>query len=248
MNSASRSGEPSAHRRHDELCAWWACVSSDGVNPFDVSSFLATGGLIGLCVLVFVETGLLIGFVFPGDSLLFTAGILAAAPDPYAPLWVPCVLVPLSAALGDQCGYVIGRRAGASVLRGRTIRFIGDGPVRRTTDFFERYGPATVFFGRFIGIVRTLVPLLAGFTGMRHRDFTVFSILGSIVWGAGIIVLGYLLGNVPIVADNIDWFIVASACTVIVPVAAHLVHRGLRRRHRGEHAPAEEAPAEAPGR
>ncbi|MGZ8176687.1 DedA family protein [Williamsia sp. SKLECPSW1] len=224
------------------------------MNPFDVSSFLATGGLIGLCVLVFVETGLLIGFVFPGDSLLFTAGILAAAPDPYAPLWVPCVLVPLSAALGDQCGYVIGRRAGAGVLRGRTVRFIGPGPVERTTGFFRRYGAATVFFGRFIGIVRTLVPVLAGFTGMRHRDFTLFSVLGSIVWGAGIIVLGYLLGNVPIVADNIDWFILASACTVVVPIAGHLLHRALRRGKGADTAPAvgidtpEDIVPEVPGR
>jgi membrane-associated protein len=240
--------KPRRTRVADAAYSHVACVSSGDVNPFDVSSFLATGGLIGLCVLVFVETGLLIGFIFPGDSLLFTAGILAAAPDPYAPLWVPCVLVPLSAALGDQCGYFIGRRAGESVLRGRTIRFIGAGPVERTTRFFERYGALTVFFGRFIGIVRTLVPLLAGFTGMRHRDFTIFSILGSIVWGAGIIVLGYLLGNVPIVAENIDWFILASACTVVVPLTAHLVHRALRRRRPEAETAAEEPAAEVPGR
>ncbi|MBJ7288614.1 DedA family protein [Williamsia sp.] len=200
------------------------------MNPFDVSSFMATGGLIGLCVLVFLETGVLVGFVFPGDSLLFTAGILAAQPDPYAPLWLPCVLVPLSAALGDQCGYFIGRRLGAGVLQGRVMRFIGPEPVDRTHRFFERYGPLTVFFGRFIGIVRTLVPLLAGFTRMRHRDFTVFSILGSAFWGAGIIVLGYLLGDVTIIAENIDLMIMASAATVIVPITVHLVRRGLARR------------------
>ncbi len=207
------------------------------VNPFDVSSFMATGGLIGLCVLLFLETGVLIGFVFPGDSLLFTAGILAAQPDPYAPLWLPCVLVPLSAALGDQCGYFVGRRIGAGVMQGRVMRFIGPEPVDRTNRFFERYGPLTVFFGRFIGIVRTLVPVLAGFTGMRHRDFTVFSILGCTFWGAGIILLGYLLGDVKIIADNIDLMIMASAATVVVPIAVHLIRRfGARRRAQRQNA------------
>lgn len=211
----------------------WACVSSVDVNPFDVDSFLATGGLIGLCILVFFETGLLIGFVFPGDSLLFTAGILAAAPDPYAPLWLPCVVVPISAALGDQCGFFIGRRLGEGVMQGRVMRLIGPEPVDRTRRFFDRYGALTVFFGRFIGVVRTLVPLLAGFTGMRWAAFTVFSVLGSAFWGAGIIVLGYLLGNVSFIADNIDWMILASACTVIIPLSAHLVRRAaVRRRER----------------
>ncbi|MBT0565703.1 DedA family protein [Williamsia sp. CHRR-6] len=204
------------------------------MNPFDVSSFMASGGLVGLCVLIFIETGLLIGFLFPGDSLLFTAGILAAQPDPYAPLWVPCLLVPISAALGDQLGYFIGRKLGVGVMQGRLMRFIGAEPVARTHAFFERYGPLTVFFGRFIGVVRTLVPLLAGFTGMRHRDFTIFSILGSVVWGAGIIVLGYFLGGVPLIADNIDIMIMASVATVVVPLGVHLLRRGLaRRRARG---------------
>ena len=74
------------------------------MNPFDIESFVATGGLIGLCVLIFVETGILVGFIFPGDSVLFTAGVFAAQPDPFAPLWLLCLAVPLAAIVGDQCG------------------------------------------------------------------------------------------------------------------------------------------------
>lgn len=195
------------------------------MNPFEIDDFLATGGLIALCVLIFVETGLLIGFIFPGDSVLFTAGVLIAAPDPFAPLWLACVVVSVSAALGDQCGYVIGRRLGASVLHGRVMRLIGPEPLEKTNRYFQRYGPLTVFFARFIGIVRTLTPVVAGFTGMSHRKFTVFSVLGSVAWAAGIIALGYFLGQVALIRDHLDLLIVASVLTVLVPTSIHLIRR-----------------------
>ncbi|MDS1113961.1 DedA family protein [Gordonia westfalica] len=205
------------------------------MNPFDVESFVATGGLIGLCVLVFVETGLLVGVIFPGDSLLFTAGVFAAQPDPFAPLWLVVPLVALAAIAGDQCGYFIGRRLGRGVVEGRMMRSIGPDYVARTNAFFDRFGPLTVFFGRFIGIVRTLVPLTAGFSGMSHRVFTLFSVLGSLAWAGGIIVAGYLLGNVPIVRDNIEILIIASVLTVVVPMFVHVARRwrAMRRRQRG---------------
>ncbi|MEE4021628.1 DedA family protein [Gordonia sp. PKS22-38] len=200
------------------------------MNPFDVDNFLATGGLIGLCILIFVETGLLIGFVFPGDSVLFTAGVFAAQPDPFAPLWLLCVAVPMAAIIGDQVGYFIGRRLGTGAVEGRIVRWIGPEPLEKTHRYFERFGALTVFFARFIGIVRTLTPLVAGFTGMSHRVFTIFSILGSFTWAAGIIVLGYFLGQVPIIRDHIEVFIIASVVTVVVPTAITLIHRRVRNR------------------
>lgn len=204
------------------------------MNPFDIDSFLSTGGLIGLCVLIFVETGLLIGFIFPGDSVLFSAGVLAAQPQPFAPLWLLCVTVPLAAILGDQLGYFIGRRLGASVVQGKLMSWIGPGPLEKTHNYFERFGAFTVFFARFVGVVRTLTPLVAGFTGMSYRVFTLFSILGSITWAAGIIVLGYFLGQVPIIRDNIEIFILASVATVVIPTGIHIVRRWRKlRRERG---------------
>ena len=195
------------------------------MNPFDIDTFLATGGLVGLCVLIFVETGLLIGFIFPGDSVLFTAGVLAAQPNPFAPVWLLCVAVPVAAILGDQCGYFIGRRLGRSVVEGRLMRTIGPEYLERTGRYFDRFGALTVFFGRFIGIVRTLTPVVAGFSGMSNRMFTLFSVLGSFAWAAGIIVLGYFLGNIPIIRDNIEIFIIASVLTIVVPTFIHLARR-----------------------
>ncbi|MGW0039059.1 DedA family protein [Gordonia sp. NPDC003376] len=200
------------------------------MNPFDIDSFLATGGLIGLCVLIFVETGLLIGFVFPGDSVLFTAGVLAAQPNPFTEVWWLCILVPAAAVLGDQCGYFIGRRVGRSVVEGRMMRAVGPEYVERTHRFFERYGPLTVFFGRFIGVVRTLTPLFAGFSGMPYRVFTLFSVLGSVVWAAGIVMLGYFLGQVPLIRDHLEVFIIASVFTVVVPMGIAMGRRWLRSR------------------
>ncbi|WP_035717189.1 DedA family protein [Gordonia terrae] len=195
------------------------------MNPFDIESFVATGGLIGLCVLIFVETGILVGFIFPGDSVLFTAGVFAAQPEPFAPLWLLCLAVPLAAILGDQCGYFIGRRVGRSVVEGKLMRTIGPEYLAKTNHYFDRFGPLTVFFGRFIGIVRTLTPLVAGFSGMSHRTFTLFSVLGSFTWAAGIILLGYFLGNVPLIRDNIEIFIIASVLTIVVPTFIHLARR-----------------------
>ena len=131
------------------------------MNPFDVTGFLGSAGLIGLVLLIFIETGLLVGFIFPGDSILFTAGIFAAQPTPFAQLWQLLLFLPIAAIIGDQCGYALGRYAGPKVMRGRVMNFIGQGPVDKTYAFFDKYGPFTVLFARFIGIVRTLVPVLA---------------------------------------------------------------------------------------
>ncbi len=205
------------------------------MNPFDVDSFLATGGVIGLCVLMFVETGILIGFLFPGDSVLFTAGVLAAQPNPFAKLWWLCLVVPLAAAAGDQCGYFLGRRLGRSVIEGRMMRAVGPEYVERTHRYFQRYGPLTVFFGRFIGVVRTLTPLVAGFSGMPHRVFTLFSLLGSVVWASGLILLGYFLGQVPLIRDHLEVFIIASMLTVVIPMTVGITRRWLaHRRERTE--------------
>ncbi len=212
------------------------------MNPFDVTGFLGSAGLIGLVLLIFIETGLLVGFVFPGDSILFTAGIFAAQPQPFAHLWQLLVLLPLAAIVGDQCGYALGRYAGPRVIRGRVMDLIGQGPVDRTNAFFDRYGPFTVLFARFIGIVRTLVPVLAGFSRMDHRRFTLFSVLGSVLWCDGIVLLGYFLGGIPLLREHLEVLFIGSALTIIVPIAVTLLtRRRARKRESAEPAPAEPA-------
>lgn len=202
------------------------------MNPFDVTGFLGSAGLIGLILLIFIETGLLVGFIFPGDSILFTAGIFAAQPTPFAELWQLLVFLPLAAIVGDQCGYAIGRYAGPKVMRGRVMNFIGQGPVDKTYEFFDKYGPFTVLFARFIGIVRTLVPVLAGFSRMDHRKFTLFSVIGSLLWCDGIVLLGYFLGGIPLLRNNLEVLFIGSAITIIVPIAITVITRRRARRRK----------------
>lgn len=150
---------------------------------FDVDSLLTTFGLAGIMIIIFMETGVLIGFIFPGDTLLFTAGIMAASEHPFAPLWALCIGVPVAAALGDQLGYTLGRRYGPAALESRVLNWIGPEAVTRTEDFFARYGAVTVLFARFIAVVRTLNPLVAGIAKMPRATFTFWSILGCFLWG-----------------------------------------------------------------
>ena len=195
------------------------------MNPFDATGFVGSAGVIGLMVLLFVETGLLVGFIFPGDSVLFTAGLFAAQPTPFAPLWLLLVALPVAAAIGDQCGYLIGRRFGPGVLTGRLMHYIGEDPVVRTNAFFDRYGPVTVIFARFIGIVRTLVPLLAGVARMDRARFTVYSGIGSLLWCTSLVTLGYFLGGVPLLRDNLELLFLGSALTIVVAMALTVVRR-----------------------
>jgi len=133
---------------------------------FDVDSLLSSFGLAGVTIVIFMETGVLIGFILPGDTLLFTAGIMAASDNAFAPLWLLNICIPVAAALGDQLGYTLGRRYGPAALESRVLNWIGPEAVTRTEQFFDRYGSVTVLFARFIALVRTLTPLVAGIAGM----------------------------------------------------------------------------------
>ena len=182
---------------------------------FDVDSLLTTFGLVGVLAVIFMETGILIGFIFPGDTLLFTAGIMSASADrEIAPLWMLMVLIPVAAALGDQLGYLIGRRYGPPALQSRVLNWIGPEAVAKTEAFFDRYGPVTVMFARFIAVVRTVTPLVAGIAKMKHSVFTLWSVLGCIIWGAGITLLGYLLGGIPLIQKYLDVFILLGVASV----------------------------------
>ncbi|MBN9643542.1 DedA family protein [Corynebacterium mendelii] len=189
---------------------------------FDVDTLVSSFGLLGICLIVFCETGVLIGFIFPGDTLLFTAGIMAHAPQPFAPLWALLVFIPAAAALGDQVGYLIGKRVGRRIMQSRAIGWMGPEAVEKTNHFFRRFGPVTVLLARFIGVVRTLTPVTAGIAHMNHRVFTIFSVLGSILWGAGLTLLGYAMGEIPLVQEFIHWFIIAGLLTVILPASLKL--------------------------
>lgn len=198
-------------------------------NP---DTLITTFGLLGVLAIVFIETGLLVGFFLPGDSLLFTAGVFAAQTDPVVPLWLLLLTVPVAAIAGDQCGYYIGAKAGPAVLERPRARRLGRHHIARAQQYFETHGTLTVFFARFLAVVRTLVPVLAGASGMRHRTFTVYSVAGSLAWGAGLPLLGYLLGGLAFVRGHIDLILLVVVAVSLLPVLVGVLRGRLRGKRR----------------
>jgi membrane-associated protein len=196
------------------------------LNP-DV--LLSTFGLLGLLAVVFIETGLLVGFFLPGDSLLFTAGVIAAQPHPFIPLWVLLLTIPIAAIIGDQCGYLIGRAAGPAVFDRPRAKRLGPEQLARAQAFFNRYGARTVLLARFVPVVRTITPVMAGASGMRYRTFTAYNVLGGLAWGLIVPLLGYFLGGIPFVRAHIESVLIAVVVLSVLPlIVSHL--RGRQRR------------------
>lgn len=187
-------------------------------------------GLVALLVVVFVETGLLIGFFLPGDSLLFTAGLLVAEGTFDIPLWVLLVTVPLAAIAGDQVGYTIGRHAGPRVFNRPDSRLFQQEFVDKAYSYFERYGPRTIVLARFVPIVRTFAPVVAGVSRMHYRTFLIYNVVGGVLWGAGVTALGYFLGQVAFVRSNVEIIILAIVGLSVLPILFELIRA--RREHR----------------
>ena len=175
----------------------------------DPERLLEAFGTIGLFLVVFAESGLLFGFFLPGDSLLFTAGVFAARGD----LNFPLILVGcfICAVAGDQVGYAFGNRVGPALFRRPDSRFFKQEYVAKAQSYFERYGPKTIVLARFVPIVRTFAPIVAGVGSMSYRTFVTFNILGGLLWAVGVTTLGYILGN----AIDIDRYLLPVIAVIV---------------------------------
>ncbi len=182
-------------------------------NLLDVRALIQWGGILGITAIVFVETGLFFGFFLPGDSLLVTAGILAAAGILDIKWLIPCACA--AAIIGDQTGYVIGRRAGrALVQRYEKFRLHLD----RAHAFYERYGSKTIVLARFVPIVRTFVPAVAGAARMNYRRFVSYNVIGGVFWVLSTTLLGYGLGlTIPDIERYLHLVIVVVVFLSILP-------------------------------
>lgn len=193
-----------------------------GPKWLEADFLIETFGMLGVLAIVFVESGLLVGFLLPGDSLLFTAGLLSAngtLPD----LWVLLVTIPIAAIAGDQVGYAIGRKAGPSVFKRPDSRFFREEYVEKSREFFDRYGARTIVIARFVPIVRTLAPVMAGVSRMNYRTFVVFNVIGGVAWGVSITTLGYFLGQVEFVHNNLEPIILGIVALSVIPIAVELL-------------------------
>ena len=193
----------------------------------DPRNLIETFGTIGLFVIVFAESGLLIGFFLPGDSLLFTAGLLASQ----GVLNFPLILVGcfVAAVVGDQVGYAFGARVGPALFRRPDSRVFKQEYVDKARHFFERYGSKTIVIARFVPIVRTFAPILAGVGTMRYRTFVTFNILGALLWAVGVTSIGYILGeSVP----HIDKYLLPVIAVIVLASVTPIAFELLRNRSR----------------
>jgi membrane-associated protein len=188
----------------------------------DPQHLITTFGLLGLLVVVFAECGLLIGFFLPGDSLLFVGGLVAAGGLTgvrFVPLWVLLVLVPIAAIAGNLVGYWIGFRAGPAIFNKPDSRLFKAEYVEKAHAFFDRYGARTIVLARFVPIVRTFATVMAGASRMNFRVYALYSVIGGVLWGAGITALGYWLGQVKFISDNIEVIAILIVVVSVVPMA-----------------------------
>ncbi|QLY34963.1 DedA family protein [Nocardia huaxiensis] len=195
-------------------------------------SWLKNAVLPAILVIVFIETGLLFPLL-PGDSLLFTGGLLSAQHNPPVSVWILVPAVVLTAFAGDQCAYWIGRKGfGPALYHREDGRFFKKKYVTESHAFFEKWGPGAIILARFVPIARTFVPVLAGVSAMSYRKYVSFDIVGAILWGGGVTVLGYFLGNVAFIRDNVEaiflLIVFVSILPGIIAVAKNLLHRGTK--------------------
>lgn len=185
-------------------------------------------GLLGIFLVVFAESGLLIGFFLPGDALLFTAGFLASHPSSvsenlHLPL-VPLVLgIWVAAIAGDQVGYLFGKRVGPALFSRPDSRFFKQANVAKATAFFEKYGPRAIVLARFVPIVRTFTPITAGVSEMEYRTFVRWNVIGGTLWAFGVTLLGYFLGQVDVIEQNLELAILTVVAISCAPIAVELL-------------------------
>ncbi|MFM6971101.1 MAG: DedA family protein [Rhodoluna sp.] len=213
----------------------------DWLQPEALIASFGVFALIGVCAIIFTETGLLIGFFLPGDSLLFVTGLMISTGDvvfPVAnqmlpvPIWAACILISLSAWLGDQTGYWIGRKAGTSIFNKQDSKFFSQNNVSRTNAFFERYGAKAIILAHFVPVMRTFVPVAAGVGQMSYRRFLKYNLWGVIGWGTGVTLLGFFLGKIPFVAEHVEYFTIGFILLSSIPIAIEIVKA--RREHKAE--------------
>jgi len=197
-------------------------------SPISPDHLLGSYGLLGLLIIIFAECGLLIGFFLPGDTLLFSAGLVLAINDPsidLPSLPVLLITVPLAAIIGNLVGYWIGRQAGPKVFHRPRSRMFRPEYVTRSNAFFTRYGTATIVLARFVPIVRTVATVMAGVGRMRYSLYVIYSVIGGILWADGVLLLGYWLGHIKVVRDTIapkiDLILITVIVLSLLPTVVH---------------------------
>ncbi|MEU3762273.1 DedA family protein [Streptomyces albogriseolus] len=206
---------------------------------------IETFSLPGILLIVFAESGL---FAFlPGDSLLFTAGLFVAEGTYISqPLWLVCTLIVLAAVIGDQVGYMIGKTLGPRLFNRPNSKLFKQENLEKAHEFMEKYGPKAIVLARFVPIVRTFAPIVAGAGRMKYRTFLTYNVIGGIAWGTGVTLAGYWLGQISFIKENVEAILILIVFLSVVPILVeYLRERGKKKRAAAE-APAAPQYAQPP--
>jgi membrane-associated protein len=217
----------------------------------DPEELLRKGGLALLGLIVFAESGLLVGFFLPGDSLLFIAGFLAsdAGGNVLPPLPFVLLVAFVTAVAGDQVGYIFGKKVGPALFDKPDSRIFKQKYVEKAHTFFERHGAKTIVLARFVPIVRTFAPIVAGVGEMRYRTFVTFNVVGGFLWAVGVTTLGYFLGEIEFIKRNIEVAIIVIVLLSVLPMAIEVLRHWRAARRNVEPAAAvdlQAVPADVP--
>jgi len=194
----------------------------------DVETLVRVGGLTAMTAIVFAETGLMIGFFLPGDSLLVTAGVFAATGQ--LNIWTLMALLVLAAIVGDTVGYWFGRRVGPALFKRPKSFLFNPDHLRRAHDFYEKHGGKTIILARFMPIIRTFAPIVAGMGQMDYRRFLFFNVFGGLLWVVSMTGIGYFLGRIPGVREHIEIVIVIVVFLSILPGIIAFAREKLKKR------------------
>jgi membrane-associated protein len=224
-----------------------AAIGPSWLDPQNLETFGDVAPWVAAAI-VFAECGLLVGFFLPGDTLLFTLGLLVGTGVVDMPIWAVCTLLAVAALLGNVVGYEIGRAAGPAIFKRPESALFKHENVEKAAAFFDRWGAPAITLARFVPIVRTFITVIAGVARMDRRRYLAYSTLGALIWAAGVTALGYWLGSIAFVRENVDVIfaiVEVVLVSVIVLSVAPVLLDALRRRRRSRAAAAAQAAAES---
>lgn len=217
------------------------------LDPNTIITAAGPWALVVVCGIIFAETGLLIGFLLPGDTLLVISGLLTHTSLVFGvDIWWVCLAIAFAAFLGGEVGYLIGHKAGPRVFERRESGLFSMENVRRTNAFFDRFGALAIILARFVPIVRTFAPVAAGVGHMNYKKYSLYNAIGALIWGAGLTLFGYLIGYIPPVAkfvsSYIDIILIGAVVITLIPTLFHYF-QSLRKAKKKRLAEADEAAA-----
>jgi membrane-associated protein len=193
------------------------------LDPEQLLRMLGPYVLVGLCLIIFAECGLLVGFFMPGDSLLFTAGLFVANGLIDTPIWLVCLLLTACAVMGNVVGYYLGYRAGPALFNRPDSRLFKREYVDKTHALFDKYGARAIVLGRFVPIVRTFITAVAGVGRMDRREYFTYSILGGVGWATGVTLLGFWLGGIAFVRNHVELILIGIVALSIIPIVIEAI-------------------------